>query len=212
MWPRSAWLAATHRGVLLIFILIFGAAYLLFVDRPTSFLPNEDQGVFFVNVQLPEAAALARTRTVMQEVSDRAAENRRRSERHRRQRFQSSQRGQRKCRPRCLRAQALGLNATTPDRGSTACLDRVRRELAADPAANIFAFSSARHPGPGPNRAGSISGCRPWETRRPRAFRRNPRPCCGRQPKSPALGRCSARIRPTCRSCFSTSTAPRPNP
>ncbi|HYK17854.1 MAG TPA: efflux RND transporter permease subunit, partial [Bryobacteraceae bacterium] len=35
---------------------------------PTSFLPDEDQGYFFINVQLPEAASLQRTAAVMKKI------------------------------------------------------------------------------------------------------------------------------------------------
>jgi hydrophobe/amphiphile efflux-1 (HAE1) family protein len=44
------------------------AAALGFLRLPTSFLPNEDQGVMFVDVQLPDAAALPRTEAVMNQV------------------------------------------------------------------------------------------------------------------------------------------------
>ena len=54
----------------LLILLISTAAYFLFVTRPTSFLPKEDQGVFYVNVQLPESASLSRTREVMKEVGN----------------------------------------------------------------------------------------------------------------------------------------------
>jgi HAE1 family hydrophobic/amphiphilic exporter-1 len=37
---------------------------------PTSFLPQEDQGFFFMNVQLPEAASLPRTNAVMRKVDE----------------------------------------------------------------------------------------------------------------------------------------------
>jgi multidrug efflux pump len=38
------------------------------VFLPTGFLPSEDQGYFFVNVQLPDAAAFPRTQAVMEDV------------------------------------------------------------------------------------------------------------------------------------------------
>jgi hydrophobe/amphiphile efflux-1 (HAE1) family protein len=66
----AGWLIRHVLLVPFIFIVIFGAVYYLFISRPTSFLPQEDQGAFFVNVQLPEAAALARTNRVMQQVND----------------------------------------------------------------------------------------------------------------------------------------------
>jgi hydrophobe/amphiphile efflux-1 (HAE1) family protein len=66
----AAWLMRRSLVVLGVFGLVFGAAYFLFVSRPTSFLPNEDQGAFFVDIQLPEAAALARTNLVLAQVSE----------------------------------------------------------------------------------------------------------------------------------------------
>jgi multidrug efflux pump subunit AcrB len=41
-----------------------------FKQTPTSFLPDEDQGVVFADVRLPEGAAKARTEEVMHAVSD----------------------------------------------------------------------------------------------------------------------------------------------
>lgn len=67
---KSAWLIRHLVVVPLIFLLICGGIYYLFTSRPTSFLPTEDQGAFFINVQLPEAAALARTNKVMAQVND----------------------------------------------------------------------------------------------------------------------------------------------
>jgi len=37
---------------------------------PTSFMPQEDQGFFFVNVQLPEAASMQRTNAVMRSIDE----------------------------------------------------------------------------------------------------------------------------------------------
>ena len=66
----AAWLVKRRIVALIILILIIGSAYHLFVTRPTSFLPGEDQGVFFINVQLPESSTLARTNKVMAQVSE----------------------------------------------------------------------------------------------------------------------------------------------
>ncbi|MCU0556723.1 MAG: multidrug efflux RND transporter permease subunit [Desulfobacterales bacterium] len=66
----AAWLIRRSLLVLGLFALIFGASYYLLASRPTSFLPNEDQGAFFVDIQLPEAAALARTNEVLAQVSE----------------------------------------------------------------------------------------------------------------------------------------------
>jgi hydrophobe/amphiphile efflux-1 (HAE1) family protein len=65
----ASWLIRRLLVVLLVFIGIFGATYFLLITRPASFLPQEDQGWFFVNIQLPEAASLARTNEVMQQVT-----------------------------------------------------------------------------------------------------------------------------------------------
>jgi HAE1 family hydrophobic/amphiphilic exporter-1 len=47
----------------------FAAAGLLIGGRlPTSFVPDEDQGYFYVNVQLPNASSLQRTREVANEI------------------------------------------------------------------------------------------------------------------------------------------------
>ena len=47
---------------------VFGASYLLFTRTPTAFLPSEDQGYFFVNVQAPNGASLERTQAVIEQV------------------------------------------------------------------------------------------------------------------------------------------------
>jgi hydrophobe/amphiphile efflux-1 (HAE1) family protein len=65
----ASWLIRRLLVVLLLFISIFGATYFLLKTRPASFLPQEDQGWFFVNIQLPEAASLARTNQVMQQIT-----------------------------------------------------------------------------------------------------------------------------------------------
>ena len=65
----AAWLIRRKWLVFLLFLVIFGGAWFMFNNRPASFLPNEDQGVFFINAQLPDASSLARTNQVMQQVS-----------------------------------------------------------------------------------------------------------------------------------------------
>ncbi len=49
---------------------VFGGGYLLFNAIPTGFLPEEDRGAFFVNIELPDASSLARTQTVVAQVED----------------------------------------------------------------------------------------------------------------------------------------------
>ncbi len=48
---------------------MFGA-YWLFNTLPTGFIPNEDQGAFFANVQLPDGASLNRTEEVVADVHE----------------------------------------------------------------------------------------------------------------------------------------------
>jgi hydrophobic/amphiphilic exporter-1 (mainly G- bacteria), HAE1 family len=55
---------------------LFGAGdYLLLKRLPTSFVPEEDYGYFFVNVQLPPAASLARTDDVCRRIEQILSEN-----------------------------------------------------------------------------------------------------------------------------------------
>ncbi|MGH7188155.1 MAG: efflux RND transporter permease subunit [Acetobacteraceae bacterium] len=54
-------------GVIAAFVL----AWVVLGSTPSAFLPSEDRGVFFVNVQLPNGASLERTQAVMQEVGTR---------------------------------------------------------------------------------------------------------------------------------------------
>ncbi len=51
-------------------VAVFGVTYLVFSATPSGFLPAEDQGYFFVNVQLPDGASLGRTQTVVDQVGE----------------------------------------------------------------------------------------------------------------------------------------------
>src|ERR1700733_9530603 len=53
-----------------VFVLLIGGAYALSRTIPTTFLPVEDQGYFFVIVQLPDGSSLERTDAVAQKVRD----------------------------------------------------------------------------------------------------------------------------------------------
>jgi HAE1 family hydrophobic/amphiphilic exporter-1 len=56
-------------GFALVFLVLFGAVALFFGQRlPTSFLPDEDQGFFYINLQLPNAASLQRTDEICRKV------------------------------------------------------------------------------------------------------------------------------------------------
>ena len=69
---------ATQRIVLLIarkliliaavFALFAAIAFVMFKNTQTSFLPDEDQGMIFVSVSLPEGATMGRTNEVMQQI------------------------------------------------------------------------------------------------------------------------------------------------
>lgn len=54
--------------VLLVWAGIIGGLYFGFQSLPTGFIPEEDQGVLFVNVTLPDAASLERTQDVLDQM------------------------------------------------------------------------------------------------------------------------------------------------
>ena len=54
----------------LIYAAVIAAVGVLFLRLPTSFLPSEDQGYFFVQVQTPPGATQARTQVVLDDVTD----------------------------------------------------------------------------------------------------------------------------------------------
>jgi hydrophobic/amphiphilic exporter-1 (mainly G- bacteria), HAE1 family len=58
-------------GVAVVMLLVFAIAGGFFADRlPSSFLPDEDQGYAFVNLQLPNAASLQRTDQVCRSIEN----------------------------------------------------------------------------------------------------------------------------------------------
>ena len=58
-----------RRGVLTVILLglVCSAVYFLYNHTDSSFLPNEDKGVIFCNIELPDGASLARTNAVINE-------------------------------------------------------------------------------------------------------------------------------------------------
>jgi hydrophobic/amphiphilic exporter-1 (mainly G- bacteria), HAE1 family len=56
--------------VIIFFIAIISLSIYLFEIVPRGFIPSEDQGYFFVNVQLPEGAALPRTDKIVKELAE----------------------------------------------------------------------------------------------------------------------------------------------
>ncbi len=73
-WVRDRYTAAVARlirvGVLAVVLVgVFAAGvYGLSLRTPTGFLPEEDQGAFFIAVQLPDGASVTRTRGVVERV------------------------------------------------------------------------------------------------------------------------------------------------
>ncbi|MNB66825.1 Multidrug export protein AcrF [compost metagenome] len=53
---------------LVVYVLIVGGMAVLFLRLPTSFLPDEDQGVFMTMVQLPAGATQTRTQQILDQV------------------------------------------------------------------------------------------------------------------------------------------------
>ena len=53
----------------LLVLVVFGAAGWLTASVPTAFIPAEDQGYLFVDIQLPDASSSNRTQAVMDEIS-----------------------------------------------------------------------------------------------------------------------------------------------
>ncbi|WP_159567098.1 efflux RND transporter permease subunit [Budvicia diplopodorum] len=62
-------LQGTGRYIVIYALIFFGMA-VLFYKLPSSFLPEEDQGVFLTMVQMPQGATQERTQQVLNEVSD----------------------------------------------------------------------------------------------------------------------------------------------
>ena len=70
-------------AIVVILLLAFGVAGFLFGGKlPTSFVPDEDQGYLYLNIQLPNAASLERTRGSHHESREYPAERARRGDTH----------------------------------------------------------------------------------------------------------------------------------
>jgi hydrophobe/amphiphile efflux-1 (HAE1) family protein len=64
------WLGARLAIMSIIFIAVGAGVYFGLSRLPGGFLPEEDQGYFFVNVQLPDAASINRTEAVVEQVRE----------------------------------------------------------------------------------------------------------------------------------------------
>ncbi|MGQ3074983.1 MAG: efflux RND transporter permease subunit [Ferrovibrionaceae bacterium] len=62
------WMVRRTFRFMLVYLVLVGAMGYLFVRMPTSFLPDEDQGIMFAQVQLPPNATLERTQEVLTQV------------------------------------------------------------------------------------------------------------------------------------------------
>lgn len=51
-----------------VFVLLSFICAILFMRLPTSFLPDEDQGILYVDIQLPSGATLERTQRIVEEI------------------------------------------------------------------------------------------------------------------------------------------------
>ena len=65
-----AYMLRRAKRMMLIFIAVLAGVWLLMAKLPTSFLPDEDQGFLYVNVNLPSGAADARLQDVLDEVRE----------------------------------------------------------------------------------------------------------------------------------------------
>ena len=68
----AAWLVRHKPVAVGIFLIASSVAWFLFSGHPTSFLPSEDQGAIFIDVQLPDNATQSRTAEVMREFYEKA--------------------------------------------------------------------------------------------------------------------------------------------
>ncbi|MCL6487113.1 MAG: efflux RND transporter permease subunit, partial [Janthinobacterium lividum] len=60
-----------HRGrSMLLYVILLAGLVLLFMRLPTSFLPEEDQGILFTQIQLPTGATQERTLKVIEQVEE----------------------------------------------------------------------------------------------------------------------------------------------
>ncbi len=54
----------------ILYLGLIGLCWWLFTSIPTSFIPDEDQGIFFVSVQLPDSAPLTRTEATVAKATE----------------------------------------------------------------------------------------------------------------------------------------------
>jgi HAE1 family hydrophobic/amphiphilic exporter-1 len=70
-YVQTAAIFTRRTGLALVFLVLFGGIALLLGQKvPTSFLPDEDQGFFYINLQLPHAASIQRTDEICRKVEN----------------------------------------------------------------------------------------------------------------------------------------------
>lgn len=63
------WVLRSLRLVVLIFVAWMAALFFGFASTPTGFVPDEDKGVMMVNMQLPDASSINRTKAAMDKLA-----------------------------------------------------------------------------------------------------------------------------------------------
>jgi hydrophobic/amphiphilic exporter-1 (mainly G- bacteria), HAE1 family len=75
VYVRGSGALLRKSAIAMLILVAFGAVGFFFSGKlPTSFVPDEDQGYFYMNIQLPNAASLERTEEVVAEVQKIAAQ------------------------------------------------------------------------------------------------------------------------------------------
>lgn len=65
----NSWIKKTPLALVMLVVIVVGT-FGLFQNKPTGFLPTEDEGRLFVSVELPEGASSSRTRKVMEDMTE----------------------------------------------------------------------------------------------------------------------------------------------
>jgi HAE1 family hydrophobic/amphiphilic exporter-1 len=70
-YKRAVALLIRHLTLVAICLaLLFGAIVVMAISLPKGFIPNEDQGYFMIDIQLPDAASLVRTSAALNEITE----------------------------------------------------------------------------------------------------------------------------------------------
>lgn len=74
-YKRSVGMLIRHKWITVVALVAFGAGtFYLLKTTPSGFIPTEDQGVVFADIQMPAGTSRERTEVVMQELSNVAAQ------------------------------------------------------------------------------------------------------------------------------------------